>query len=415
MVPMGDNRVRGVWPWLLAAAVVSVAFGCEDSSEEVGGEDATAVEEESVESAEMPVEQWQADESLDLRDPPEKKRRDLVLSESKKYPACRELLEEDGEARARLLPDREDESRALTIAGCQPEASVRREGRWYIAYKLAGEETESGDLRMVVYEDGELVWHGRMDRSQHADSFSAQYRSSFITPLEPRLVCAGTLWEGGTQAACWKSDGSEKVWSGELDFWSALPMQGLETSLHAADISGITRRYPYSGAEMRRIDFEHRGGHGALYMTDGERLMFVPPTEAPKRMTTYSLESMEPTWRVELPGHPDPGYNRHVHPRHDLGMLKVDGTVYGFTTRSGELRWALEVGEDRPKTAASGELVYVLLRRGEEPNLLYALQPDSAAIEWYAPVPTGTLHVDWVDGTLTIRSVRAVQRVTDVR
>ncbi len=414
MVPSPDNGMPRVWPYVFAAVVGGVAVGCEDSSDAGAfGTDASVVESEQSVSEETAVEKWAVEEPLDLRDPPEAKRRELVLSESKKYPACRELIEENGEPRARLLPDRDD--RALTIAGCQPEASVRRDDRWYIAYQLSSDDTEAGDLRLVVYEDGELAWHGRMDRSQHADSFTAQYRSSFVVPLEPRLVCAGTLWEGGTQAACWKSDGSEKVWSGELDFWAALPMQGLATSLLAADISGITRRYPYSGAEMRRIDFEHRGGHGALYMTDGERLMFVPPTEAPQQLTAYSFAEMGPTWRVELPGHPDPGYNRHVHRRHELGMLKVDETVYGFTTRSGDLRWALEVGEDRPKTAASEELLYVLLRRGEKPNLLYALQPESAAVEWYAPVPTGTLHVDWVDGTLTIQSVRAIQRVTDLR
>ncbi len=394
---------------VIAVSVVVSTGGCDDGGSERGVDTSTSQQKQT--GGESALEAWEAGEAVDLLEPDDEKRREIELAEPSKYPDCRELFEPEGEPLELFLPDREDPP--MAVAGCRPEAYERREDRRFVAYSLRGDDAESGDMRVLSYEDDALAWSARIDRSAHADSFTANYRTSFLAPLLPRLVCAGTLWEGSTQVVCWKAETGERVWGGELDFWSGIPLQGRETSLHGADISGLTRRYPYSGVEMRRHDFEHRGGHGALYATDGTRLFFAPEVEGSARLTAYGFDAMRPEWRVELPGQPDVGYQRGMHPQLGLGLVKIDEALFAFDLSEGDLRWRAHVGANRPSTAASEQRLYLLVRRSEESNLLYALDPASSEVAWYAPVPTGTLEVDRVDGRLILRSVHAIQRLLD--
>lgn len=413
---VAETMGRSIDNWkgegLLAVAVclwLACGVGCDDRQVD---ESAETTDVETTRASQSQQSAWEPGEAVDLQNPPADKRQSLELTEPTTYPTCRELLEEDGEPRPRLLPEREEP--ALALAGCEPEARVTEQGRRFIAYKLPDGDGngEAGDLRLVVYgADGNLQWSGRMDRSSHADDFRALHRSSFIGLFLPQLVCVGTLWEGGTQVACFDADSGASKWSGELNFWSGIPLQAVGKGLHGADISGVTRRYPYSGAEMRRVDFADTGGHSALYTTDGRRLFFAANKKPPVRLAAYDFASMERIWRVEIPGHPDAGYDGYAFADHELGVLKIGETLHGYDATSGQLRWTLEVGDDRPPIVATRDRLYLLLRRTEEPTRLYALDPESGAIDWWGPVPTGTLHVEWVEGHLTVRSVRAVQRV----
>jgi len=390
------------------AALLICSGGCDDRSTDDQATPSSGSESEERERAEALV--WEPDGSVDLREPPSEKRREVELTEPKTYPTCRKLLEEEGEPRPQFLPDRESPDRVL--AGCRPEGSAREDGRRFVAYKVPYGDGEAGDLRLVAYgADGTLQWSGRMDRSEHTDHFRAVHRSSFVALLLPQLACAGTLWEGGTQVACFDAETGEVEWKGELKFWSGIPLQAVGRGLHGADISGLTRRYPYSGAEMRRVDFDHTGGHSALYLTDGRRLYYAPNNKPPVHLVAYDFASLEPVWRSELPGHPDAGYGHHVFAGHQLGVLKIGGRVFGFDTGSGELRWSLRVGDDRPPMAASEDRLYVLLRRSDASTRLFALEPKSGELVWWSPMPTGTLQVEWVDGALRVRSVKAVQVV----
>lgn len=409
---------QSAWWGLSVLATASLALGsvaCDEPGEKKAGGPAEKSREaaEKEKTQKLETKSWEAPAAVDLLEPPEEKRRDLDLSEPEKYPACRNLVEPDGEPTERFLP--EHENKAVTLVGCDPEAFVRRRGHRYLAYSLPHGNSEARDMRIVAYgPDGRLLWAHRMDRSQYTDNFNANYRSSFIAPLPPHLVCAGTLWEGGTQAVCLERKSGKPRWGGELDFWSGISLQGLKTSLHGADISGITRRYPYSGVEMQRVDFEHLGGHSALYVTDGRRLFFAPKEGKPKRLTAYDLEALEPVWRVELPSHPDPGYDDFAFAGHDIVVIKIEEKIYGLDSTDGTVRWALEVGDDRPRLAASEKRFYLLLRRSEAPTRLFALEPASGEVEWYGPVPTGTLHLTRVEGALLVRSIRAVQQVRNL-
>jgi outer membrane protein assembly factor BamB len=387
-----------------------LAGGCETEGEKAS--ETGPAGEEAEQKEELGATEWRAPEPIDLLEPPEEKRRELTLSEAEKYPPCRDLLEPDGEPRETFLP--EVDNRALTMAGCDPEAYRVHQGRHFVAYGLPHGGSEARDLRFVAYDaDGELIWSHRMDRSQYTDNFNANFRQSFIALPLPQLACVGTLWEGGTQASCLEEKSGKPRWAGELKFWSGIPLQAQETSLIGADISGMTRRYPYSGVEMRRVDFDQLGGHSALYITDGTRLVFAPKMGKPQRLTAYDFETFKPSWRIELPGHPDPGYNSGAVPEHGLVVIKIGNELYGIDVEEGRVRWSLTVGEDRPPLAASAERLHLLLRREKRSNLLYALKPDSGEVDWYGPVPTGTLQLSWVDGAPLLRSIHAIQQVTN--
>ena len=209
---------------------------------------------------------------------------------------------------------------------------------------------------------------------------------------------------------CAQAETGEPVWQGRLPYWSGVPPQGRNKSLYVADLSGLRRVYPWTGVEMRYVEFDGPGGRASLYVTDGERLYFSAVREGPWRLTAWSFDRMEPDWSRDLPAQPDHAWHA-AFPEHDLVLIKTGHRILGIDTEDGQPRWALDVGEDAPKVAASPESIFVLVRRPEVANLLHALDPRTGEHQWWAETPTGTLRVAWHEGALMLGSVRAIQRV----
>lgn len=382
---------------------------------------------------------WVAPAALDLGDTRTFTRHTMQTTEPELLPPCHELFEPDGTPQPwPWVGDTAGEARALF--GCRPEAYEKAaDGRRLVAYGVAPERgTRGQDQRLVAYDAaGKVRWHRRIDRSAQAANFEANYRGAFVARASERITCVGTLWEGGTQVGCFEDATGEPIFSDMLPFWSGVPLLGGQNSLYGADINGLTRRYPYTGVEMRHRPFEAfgessgarsenstgeaagrvRGGRGALYaaapgMAEGEvgRLYFAPGGDHAPALTAYDFATMRPLWSLELPGRPLVTY-RHVFPAHELLVIKIGSTVYGIDTARGTPRWALEVGVDHPPIAASPEHLYLLLRREERANMLFALDPTDGQVAWAARTPGGTLDVGWHEGTLLLRSVRAVREV----
>ncbi|QDG53168.1 hypothetical protein FIV42_21200 [Persicimonas caeni] len=390
----------------LVLLALSVWSGCDK------GESAEKAPE--VDKPEVTTHAWQPPEAVDLTNPGSHSIEELALSEARKFPDCHQIFEPDGTP-AESFPLSDDEQRPLELAGCEPEAyRVLDDGTRLVAYATPP-DGPGWDMRLVSYApSGELNWHYRLDRSENAKNFTANFRGSFIAPILPRLVCAGTLWSGGTEAACVDAESGEAKWDGIMKFWAGMAPQPAANALNSATLSGLTRRYPYSGVEMRYRPFDNRGGRAAFYATDGERLFFVPAQQDEAdaiQMTAFDLESYEPIWRLGLEARPRATW---THAFGELGVVlfKVDEAIYAAKADTGELLWSATVGDDEPPVAARGGKLYLLLRRKADPNLLYELEPQSGQVNWYGEVPTGTLELRSYEDTLILRSVRAVQKVS---
>ncbi|MFW6057447.1 MAG: PLuB system PQQ-binding repeat protein [Persicimonas sp.] len=392
--------------WLLIGVGI-YSVGCDDSQRD---DDQKNSQEQTESAPDVNQVSWDPPSPVDLTEPAEFPTRRLELDEAQKFPDCHRLFEPDGQPKAQFPLD-DEALRPLQLAGCAPEAyRVLDDGARVVGYAVPAAE-KGWHLRVVYYEaDGQLRWHGLLDRSANAEHFSANFSGSFITPLLPRLICAGTMWQGGTQAACFEADDGERTWSGMMKFWSGIAPQGVENSLNAATIKGLTRRYPYSGVEMRFKEFEGRGGRAGFYATDGKQLFFGPAKDGPRAMTAYALDSFQPIWRLNLPSRPQASW-AHAFAEPGIVLFKLDETVYAADGESGEVLWAARVGSDEPPVKAVDDKVFVLLRRKVEPNLLYALDARSGSVEWQAEVPTGTLELHDYEDTLLLRSVRAVRKV----
>jgi len=415
MASRRDNRIPAIAGVFLAAILAAggVAYvylgDFEESSENADGE-----KPEPPGRMEFEVRPFEAPEAVDLHDPPSEHRARIDLGEPRRYPACRDIFESDDGVATEFLPDREREE--WVVYGCSPEAYRRLEdGSRYIAYRLAPDPSGGRDLRFVAYgPEGSRQWSYLLRRDDYTESFAANFRSSFIAPLLPHLVCAGTLWADETQVSCLDAETGEAEWEGTLGSWSGIPLQGHDVALHDADLTGLTRRYPYSGVEMERTEFDREGGHAGLYVTDGERLFFASGEGQPRRLTAYSFASLEPLWRTELPGGPDSGFSEAAFAEHGVVAVKIEEHLYGFDVDDGSVRWAYEIGDDRPPIAAGPDRLYLFLQRSEQPSLLFGIAPGSGDIEWFGPVPTGTLNVAWRDGSVLVRSVRAFQPVRGI-
>ena len=401
---------RHLLPFACTASTIALvaigAIGCDGADSPHRAESAG----ETIRQPSLETRSWSAPDSVDLTRPDDATSREFDLTELERFPPCRELFEPEGTpAETFPVPER---WRARALAGCRPEAYRRDDsGRRYIAYDVPNDAPSGTDLRLLYYgPDDTLQWSYRIDRSDQSTNFEANFRESFVVPLHPHLVCVGTLWAGATRAICLEAETGEREWDGELSFWSGMPLRGDETSLVGADINGLTRRYPYSGVEMQRRDFEHRGGRGGLYLAGPEHLLFTPDETDPQRLTAYAYDGLEPRWRVELPGHPDSAYDDASFPELGVAAGEIDGTLYGLELSDGSVRWAWHT-DDRSPIVALDSTLYALVRRDGDDNLLYALEPRSGEVRWHGSVPSGTLHLHALEGRLMLRSVRAVQRV----
>jgi hypothetical protein len=403
-----DSGCSARWVVLVVLVTLGAGAGLWWWDQSGDGADGATPTSAGVQMVEHP---WDPPEPVDLTDPDAHPTRELALGEPQRFPDCHRLFEPDG-VPLEHFPLADDEKRPMALASCDPEGyRVLEDGRRVVAYATPADE-DGWDLRVTFFgADGELLWHHRLDRSANAANFKANFRGSFIAPILPRLICAGTLWDGGTQAACIDADTGESKWSGTMRFWSGIAPQGLEHGLNAASSSGLTRRYPYSGVEMRFMPFEATGGRAAYYATDGQRLFFAPADdEADNALTAFDMAEHERLWKLELPARPLAGW-AHAFVEPGVVLFEIDDTIYAADTDTGELLWAAIVGADRPSVVAIDEALYVLLRRESEPNLLYELDARTGQIGWQAPVPTGTLELRDYEHILTLRSVRAVQRV----
>lgn len=334
------------------------------------------------------------------------------------FPRCHEIFEDTSQlpATPRDWPwtvHTTKESAALF--GCSPEAYQQNpDGSRHIAYGIPNPDThDASNLRFVAYNpDGKVHWHYLMDRSEQALNFAANFRGSFIARPSEKLICVGTLWEGGTQTACIDDSAADKlqpepVWTGNMNFWAGTKPVGLDNSLFSADIKGLTRRYPFNGVEMRHRDFEQPGGRGSLYTADEKSLYFAPGTPD-SILSAYNLPDMSLRWQLQLPNKPQTSYH-HILPAHDLLLIKIDDTLYGIDTQLGNVRFALTIGVDHPPIAANDTHIYLLLRRPDLANLIYQLDPKTGRVLQVATTPTGTLDMNIDKQTLMLRSVRAVR------
>jgi len=359
----------------------------------------------------------------DLRTPEASLETELTLTASEKFPTCAALFESDGHPKPEF-PLTDDRRRPLQLAGCAPEAYRRLDdGTRYIAYatalaKMRDESApldappeDASDLRLLAYQpDGQLAWHAQLDRSANAKNFRANFRDSYIAPLLPRLVCFGTLWQGGTQASCVEAKTGALAWSGTMPFWSGIAPQPNATSLVGASLKRLTRRYPYSGVEMRAITFDSAGGRSSYYAAHPGQLFFASAHAESPHLSAYDLDDFSTQWTLELPAQPRPNWG-HAFADLDLLLLKIDDTIYALRAQSGARLWAARIGADASPVVALNGRLYLLLRRESAPNRLFEIDPESGAILGFSPVPNGMLDLLNIEDTLILRSIRAVQQV----
>ncbi len=334
--------------------------------------------------------------------------RRITTGEAQLFPACRELFEEDGEF---LDWPFEPGAHRRALYGCDPEAYLEFGESRAVAYSRAVEgEDRTTNLQVVVYgPDGSVAWHHVMDRTAESRNFTANYRGSFLTALQDRLLCGGTLFQGNTLFFCARQDSGEVVHEGRLDFWAGVRPFAFANGLVSADIRGITLRYPFTGAEMRHRSLPGRGGRAAFYATDEEQIFFAPAEDEPL-LTAWDLDTMSKSWEALLPSRPRITF-QVTSTDHRLLLLKVGPTILGIDTDDGALRMAFHVGEAFPPVGFSEDTLYLLLRRDDDPALIYALNPDDGEVRWVAMAPSGTLDLTY-DDELLVRSVRAVRPVT---
>lgn len=346
-------------------------------------------------------------EPLDVENAPQ---RTLKLGPSERFESCTEIAQKDERVISTL--EWRESFQAWALA-CDAEVAQRGEdGRYYLAW-MVSPNSANKDLRVAAWDkDGAYLWSFLLDRSREADGFLANFRKSFVTELGQKHVCAGTLYEGGTDAACvdWKT--GEVEWSGRMPFWAGMAPQGVEGSLVVADLSGISERYPYSGAEMRHRALDASGGRSALYASNDSHLFFSPPRTEKPRLIKYDLKTFEPLWMVPLETDAAPGLGT-VSSKHNLVIFKVDRDLVAMNTENGHEVWRLEVGEDRPSIAEFEDGVLVLNRHPERNNSLIAISGDGKLL-WYAEVPAGILSVHTESSTILLRSVRASQRILEI-
>ncbi len=343
----------------------------------------------------------------------------LAPGEPEIFPRCHEIFENTGTPKDwPWTPEATKEAttkEAAALFGCSPEAyQIEPDGSRFIAYGIPNLDThDASNLRFVAYTtDGKVRWHYLMDRSEQALNFAANFRGSFIARPSDKLICVGTLWEGGTQTACIDDTATdqpqpEPIWTGNMNFWAGTKPIGIDNSLFSADIKGITRRYPFNGVEMRHRDFDLIGGRGSLYTADLKSLYFAPGT-TDAILSAYNLPDMSLRWQLQLPDRPQTSYH-HILPAHDLLLIKIDDQLYGIDTQTGKVRFALTIGVDHPPIAANDTHIYLLLRRPDLANLIYQLDPKTGRVLQVATTPTGTLDMAVNKQTLMFRSVRAVR------
>ncbi len=337
---------------------------------------------------------------------------DLSLGVPQRFDACHTIFEPDGQPIAWPV---DDSDIAPTLFGCDAEGYLElSEGRRALAYETPNPEHDGlTDLRMVVYDaSGDVAWTHRIRRHRYAENFAANYIGSYLTAVGDTLLCAGSRWLRTTQLACARQDSGDVEMDRHLELWIGLPFFSAHNSLFSADTRGITRRYPFTGSEMRHRSFSQRLGRGSFFATDYEHIFVVPDDDTPL-LHAWTLEDPERPdefWRAQLPGHPHIAfYAADTH--HQLLLVRIDETLFGLDTTDGEIRMAFHVGDTSPHVAFSEDLVYLLLRPPGEDPAIYAIDPTDGVVHWAGKAPPGTLTIDHRQGRLLTRTVRTVREI----
>lgn len=375
----------------------------------VDEEDASEPTESETQPVEPPVRDLtDLDERIaDLTDPGEFDRIELSVSSPHYVDACHEIFEPDGEP---VDWDFDDAEAARLTFGCDVTGHIAfDDGRRVVAYEVPIEGADRAtDLRVVFYDaDGSVRWHQRMDRSREVERFTANHRHSFLTSVDDRLICAGTSWLAGTQLFCVRTESGRVTFEDRLGFWAGTHVFGFDGSLFAADLAGITRRYPFRGTEMRHREYDRETGRDTLYATDEHRI-FVGSSEATREVTAWNLADLGVAWRAEFSDAPLGDYSVSS-PEHELLFLIVDGVLVGLDARDGQLRMAFFVDTARPRVAFSDHTVYLLVRIDADTPALYAVDPDDGSVHWVSEAPAGSLELDYAADQLLTRSVRTVR------
>lgn len=372
---------------------------------------ATSDPTEDVADSAIPQATWAPPEPVDLRDPDALPMHPTDVGQPTLYPRCHELFEPEGSPRAWPLDG--DEADA-TLFGCEPEAALTLSDppMRLVAYSLPRPaDSRATDLRLVAYNNaGELLWHRRIDRQQQGDNFTANFRGSFLTRVDQQFICAGTRWQGGTQALCARQDSGEVLFEGTMNFWSGIDLVGVGPALVGADINGLTLRYPFTGVEMRHRAFGARGGRTAFYASSPTHVFFVPADGEPV-LSAWNLQTLEVDWQLPLPDKPQPNSGRSF-PSLDLLVFKIDDTLYALNTGDGTQKLAMTVGVDNPSLATTDDALIVLVRRSDAPPLLTILDPQRGVATRAALAPRGALAVGTDGPRILTRSVRALREVT---
>lgn len=340
----------------------------------------------------------------------------VKLGSSIRTEDCHQYLEPGGEVADPFptLPLYADTTEAITIssflATCGPEAFHISEQFLYIAYGFPTEVANAQDLRLAKYDlkTKELLWSFKVDRSENARNYIANYRGTFLTFVEPDKVCAGTLWAGGTQTLCINDKTKEKVWSGRIPSWSAIKPVGTKNGLFIAGLNSITKRYPFNGAEMEYLKLSGLGGRAAFYRTNKKSLFFSlsRSTDKPK-LFRYDLEPLALKWQLELPGKVDANFGEIVN---EVIVVHVKNLLIGISV-DGKTLWQYDLGEGRPSITGEGKHLWVLHRRKSKPNILVKMNAKSGKRLGKFELEPGSLKVVNIGKDVFIKGVRAVRKI----
>jgi hypothetical protein len=394
-------------PFVLSVACAAALWGCERAAPDTSARAALIA---------SPV--GDAPTTAGLTAPPaDELLRALKLDPIESFPSCHDIFEHDGTPRTPFPV--EDEARlGKMLFGCQVEAyHLAPDGSRLMAYALPQRRdgATSLDLRLVRWDkDGALVWSQVMDRSERSASYLATFRGASVADLPPYLSCATTLWDTAVQLLCvQRGDGAVRL-NQTLPTWSGIVPVGLDKSLFIADHSGLRRLYPYTGEEQRFVRLlEPGGGKLAMYVHDGQTLYFAPGREAPWQITAYDMATGQQRWLRQLAAQPSSTW-AHASAAHKLVLIMAGEQVLGLDAETGALRFKLQVGADAPPVAWGEDTLYVLARRPESSNIVWALDPRTGQARWAAPAPPGTLRLGWSSGRLLLGSVRSIQAVAEV-
>jgi outer membrane protein assembly factor BamB len=329
----------------------------------------------------------------------------IRLSESTRYDDCHVILEApEGSA---IFPGTKADRLGFML-GCGMEAYEKlADGSFVTAHATPGDGVKN--LRVTRWSDeGKRLWYFDADRSNEAKNFTANFRSAWVADLSPTHVCAGTMWEGGTDGTCVTLDDGKIIWAGRMSFWAGSKPLGFDGGLYVTDVSGLSQRYPFSGVEMKFRKFDGSGGRSALYLTGQDHLLFSPSRAEKPRLIRYDLKTLEASWRAELPANPTANYGLI---EKGVAVIGVENAVLALDDATGALLWQASITEPRAPIAATNDAIYILERRVDLPNLLHCRDLKSGAPRWSAETPLGTLNVFAAEGRVFIRSVRTVQEV----